>query len=78
MKTQFTRIRAFLRDLSWPIALHAAAAIAIAIGIAAVVSFLWNSPWFARIGAALFLAAAWRTLYALEFYYRTRRTLGAQ
>jgi len=69
---------AFLRNLSWPIAARAAATILLVIGAFAVASFLWNAPWYARIGAALFLAATWYALYQFEFCYRTRRTLGRQ
>lgn len=72
------RALAFFRALSWPIALHAAALIVLVVGLFAVGSFFAYSPWYAKIAGALFLGATWFTLYHLEFYYRTRRTLGRE
>ena len=68
----------FLRHLSWPIAARAAALICVVIGASAVLAFLLNAPWYARILAGFFLSGTWLALYEFEYCYRTRRTLGRQ
>lgn len=68
----------FLRNLSWPIALHVARVFLTIIGAVALASFIFYSPWYARVIAVIFLGATWYSFYRLEWCWRARRTLGRE
>jgi len=69
---------AFWRSFSWRIALNAAHALVLIIGIATILGFLAGTKWQWDVLAAIFFLAGWLALYSFEYHWRTRRTLGAQ
>jgi hypothetical protein len=71
-------LREFFRDISWPIAWHAASNLLLCLGAIALFSYVATMHYYLIVPSLLFLVFGWFLLYKIEYGWRYRRTLGKE